>query len=142
MTTKPSPDLFPKPTTPNPDLTDAECDKILVRMFTDMGMTLLVSRVEHVDWELYRRSQHATFAQAFDLGGIVGMYNIRGYAKALDALCAVEHTANLLNHGAADTDLRVIIYVNREPLPECWLGETVQQMKRHLIRQGWYTLNT
>ena len=124
---------------PAPQLTDAECDAILRRMLVDLRLD--TSAINTVDLTLYRRSQYTDVVDARDHGATARVDDLFGYTGALDALDAMARTVDLLDHRSSEDDVRVLISINRYPaLPECWLADAQQEIHRHLIRKGYYTV--
>jgi len=114
-------------------LTNEECDEIL------KTAKLLTVGVNVVDWKIYRSSQYNCFEYARFNRATVSTYDVFGYGAAIDTLLAIKSVANLMDFKSANDDLRIVIYVNREPLPECSLADAPHEIHRYLVRKGDYT---
>lgn len=126
--------------TANPHLTDAECDAILRRLHGDIRLDMWA--INSVDLTIYRRSQYPDLVSARDHGATARVDDLFGYTTALDAIDAMARAVDLVDHRASEDDVRVVITVNRTAtLPECWLADAQQEIHRHMVRMGWYTLN-
>jgi hypothetical protein len=113
-------------------LTDEQCDEILKEA------SVLSVGVGVVDWKIYRRSQYKSFDEARLHGAIVNSYDIYGYSAVIDTLFAIESVAHLMDWQTPNNDLRIILSVNKEPLPECWLADAKLEIDRYLVRKGDY----
>lgn len=124
--------------TANPNLTHAECDAILRRLHVDVRLDC--SAINTVDWTLYRRSQYASLAEAKAVRAHRVGRDVAGYSAALDTFDAMALAVDLMDHLAAEDDVRIIITVDNVHLPECALADATHEIHRHMIRQGWYTI--
>lgn len=122
----------------NPNLTDAECDDLLRRMHGDVRLDS--TPIQYSGITLYRRSQYDTLARAESVNHARHMYGLTGYVSLCDALETAEQTAELMEHDAASEDVRVVVRIDNDTLPECWLADGRHEINRHLIRKGWYTV--
>lgn len=117
-------------------LTDEQCDNIL------KTAKLLTVGVAVVDWKIYRSSQYNCFEYARWSRATVSTYDVFGYGAAIDALLAIKSVANLMEFESAHDDLRIILSVNKEPLPECSLADAPNEIHRYLVRKGEYTYDS
>jgi hypothetical protein len=113
-------------------LTDEQCDEIL------KTANVLSVGVSVVDWKIYRSSQYRSFDEARFHGAIVHRYDIFGYNEAIDTLFSIESVAHLMDWQSPSNDLRIVLSVNKEPLPECWLVDAKIEIDRYLVRKGDY----
>jgi len=131
-----TPSISPtKSTKMNPEntlLTDEQCDEILkTASVVSIGVSV-------VDWKIYRRSQYNSFDEARLHGAIINTYDIFGYSAVIDTLFAIESVAHFMDWQSPNNDLRIVLSVNREPLPECWLADAKLEIDRYLVRKGDY----
>lgn len=123
----------------NPNLTDAECDALLhVTHIVRLDST----SIQYSGITLYRRSQYDTLARAESVNHARHMYGLTGYGGLCDALETAEQTAEMMDHGAASEDVRVVVRINNDTLPECWLIDALHEVNRYIVRKGWYTITT
>lgn len=122
------------------NLTDAECDAILRRLHIDVRLDC--SAVNTVDWTLYRRSQYASFAEAKAVRAHRVGHDVFGYLAALDTFDAMARAVDLMDHRAAEDDVRIVITIDDVRLPECALADASTEIHRHMVRMGWYTITS
>lgn len=124
--------------TANPNLTDAECDALL--RGTHAVVRLQITNMRYSGIIMYRRSQYDTLARAKSVDHARGIAVLTGYISLCDALETAKQTAELLDHNAASEDVRVVVKIDADKLPECWLADAHHEVNRYLVRKGWYTV--
>jgi hypothetical protein len=119
-------------TTENRNLTNEQCDAIL------MDAHIESIGLEEASFRIYRRSQYPSFEKAKSCGAVSYISGLYGYATTMDVLYGVENVARLVDFDSTSEDLRVLIRINDEQLPECWLEDGATEIHRHLVRMGCY----
>ena len=111
-------------------LTNEECDALLA---WDRGIHLEWLAVEEVSGRMWRRSQGQGPGSM-----VVRLETTFGISSTLDSLCNMENVADMMDHRSHIDDIRVVLEVDEDELPECALVDCDKAINRHLIRKGHY----
>ena len=114
----------------NMSLTDEECDALLA---WDRGIHLEWLAVEEVSGRMWRRSQNPGPGSM-----VVRLETTFGISSTLDSLTNMENVADMMDHRSHIDDIRVVLEVDGDELPECALADCDKAINRHLIRKGHY----
>ena len=113
-------------------LTDEECDALLA---WPRSIHLDTIDVEEVSGRMWRRSQGQGPGSM-----VVRLENTFGLSSTLDSLCNMENVADMMDHESHIWDIRVVLKVDGDELPECALVDCDRAIYRYLIRKGFYRL--
>ena len=106
-------------------------------MVSHQQIRLATSEIEGVRIEAYRRSQYDLASEARKHGAMRCIGDTYGYIAAIDLFHGLACCATMMDAGADETDVRVVLTVNGEPLPECWLGDAQITLHAWMYRNGY-----
>jgi hypothetical protein len=115
----------------NMSLTDDECDQLLR---WDGGIRLDSFAIEEVSGFMFRKG----LREPCDI--TVRLETTCGYISTLDSLINMSALADMMDHRSHIEDIRVVLEVDGDKLPECALADCVKAINRYAIRKGFYRL--
>jgi len=71
---------------------------------------------------------------------VVRLETTFGISSTLDSLCNMEAVADMMDHRSHIEDIRVVLEVDGDELPECALADCDRAINRYAIRKGFYRL--
>ena len=114
-------------------LTDEECDALLKKIHRICGLDII--DVEEVSCRMWRRSQGRGPGSM-----VVRIETTFGYSSTLDSLTNMEAVADMMDHRSHIEDIRVVLEVDGDELPECALVDCDEAIARYLVRKGHYRM--
>ena len=114
-------------------LTDEECEALLKKIRLICGLDII--DVEEVSGRMWRRSQGQGPGSM-----VVHLETTFGYSSTLDSLTNMRAVADMMDHRSHIEDIRVVLEVDGDELPECALVDCDEAIQRYLVRKGHYRL--